>query len=123
MEPVLRIAWLSLALLHLPPAAVGFLPRLAERLYGVAPDGDLGVLIAHRGLLFAGVAAAALVAAFHPPSRRLATSVVGLSVVGFLVTYARAGMPEALRGIALADLVALVLLTLVTVAAFRPQAA
>ena len=123
MEPILRLAWLSLALVHLPPAAVGVLPRLAERLYGVAPGGDLGVLIAHRGLLFAGVAAAALIAAFHAPSRRLAAVVVTLSVVGFLATYARAGMPDGLRTIALADLTALVPLVVVTVAAFRPQAA
>ena len=123
MELVVRLAWLALAALHLPPAAVGLLPRLAERLYGVAPGGDLGVLIAHRGILFAGVAAAALTAAFHVPSRRMAVIVVGLSVAGFLATYARAGMPEGLRSIALADLVALVPLTLVAFTAFRSQAA
>ena len=123
MELLVRLAWVSLALLHSPPAAVAVAPRLAERLYGIAPGGDLGVLIAHRGVLFAGVAGAALTGALHVPSRRLAAAVVGLSVVGFLLTYTRAGMPEGLRTIALADLAALVPLALVTVAAFRPQTA
>ena len=118
MELVVRLCWLSLALIHAPPALTAASPRVIGRLYDVTPDGDVALLLAHRGVLFACVAVAALTAAFHAPSRRLAVSVVGLSVGGFLALYWRAGMPEALRDVALADGTMLVPLLIVAFAAF-----
>jgi hypothetical protein len=64
------MAWGLLALAHLSPAAVAILPSLVERLYGVSPTGDLGVLIAHRGALFLAIFAACVLAVFDPPARR-----------------------------------------------------
>ena len=120
MDLLLRLAWASLALLHLPPAAVALRPGLAERLYGVAPTGELAVLLAHRGALFAVVALLAGWAAVFPEDRRVASLGVGLSVLSFLALYARAGMPAgALRSVAVADAVAVVPLALVIWAAWR----
>ncbi len=45
------IAWLLLALLHLPPAAGCGLARLVARLYGIAADGDAALLLQHRAIL------------------------------------------------------------------------
>ena len=105
MSIVVCLAWLVIAAVHVPPAAVLFVPALAERLYGVRPDGAAGALVVHRGALFLAVSAACVFAAFHEPSRPVAALVGGLAVVGFLLVYARAGFPVGpLRSIAIADL-------------------
>ena len=120
METLVRIAWGLLAAVHLMPAFVFFAPAMGERLYGVAPDGDVGLLIVHRGALFLAILVTSLFAMFNPAVRRAASVIVAISVVGFLFAYARAGMPEgALRTIAIADLVALAPLALVSWAAWR----
>ncbi|MGR3436325.1 MAG: hypothetical protein ACU0CO_15780 [Shimia sp.] len=112
METLTRLAWIALAAVHLPPAAVLAAPGLARRLYGVDPDGAVGVLIAHRGALFLALALLSLWAAFDPALRRAAGLALGLSILGFLTLYLRAGAPTgALRTIALADAAALVPLT------------
>ena len=109
MEILTRAAWAALALIHASPAAVLFAPALVERLYGIAPEGEAGVLIVHRGALFLAVVAACGFAVFQPDARRVVSVVVGISVVGFLLTYLRAGMPEgSLRTIAVVDAFALV---------------
>ena len=114
MEIWIRFAWLSLAVVHLAPSLVLFAPSLVQRLYGVAPTGDVGLLLVHRGALFLVVVVGALVSMFDPSVRRLMTLLVGISVVGFLLTYARAGFPEGpLRTIAVADAFALMPLVVV----------
>ena len=114
------IAWLTLGLIHLMPALVFFMPRLTERLYGVPPTGDVGLLLTHRGALFLAVLAVAFYAAFIPEARRAATIVVAISVLSFLFLYARAGLPEGpLRMIAIADAVGLVPLAIVLLNAWR----
>ena len=114
MEPWTRLAWLALGALHVLPATVLFAPALAERLYGVSPTADAGVLIVHRGALFLGLVAVATWAAFDPDVRRPASIALALGIVGFLAVYARAGAPAgALRPIAAADAAALVPLALV----------
>jgi hypothetical protein len=124
MEITTKLAWGLLALAHLSPAAVAFVPSLVERLYGVSPAGDLGVLIAHRGALFLAIVAACVLAAFDPPARRALSVVVAISVIGFLALYLRAGAPSGpLRTIAIVDAATLLPLALVVVAAWRPQAA
>lgn len=108
-EAATKLAWLSLALLHLPPAAVLLAPSLARRLYAVDAAGAAGVLVVHRGALFLGVALLALWAVLDPAVRRVAGLVVAASVLGFLLVYARAGLPAGeLRTIAVADTVAIV---------------
>ncbi len=121
MEWVLKACWLFLALIHAAPAAVLFAPHMTERLYGLPAEGTAGLLLVHRGALFLAVLAAALFAAFSPEARRVAALVVGISVVGFLVVYARMGLPEgALRTVALVDAAALLPLAMVAWSAWRP---
>ena len=123
MEATSKLAWGLLALAHLSPAAVAFAPLLVERLYGISPNGDLGLLIAHRGVLFLAILAACVVAAFDAPARRALSLVVAISVTGFLILYLRAGAPSGpLRTIAVVDAMALLPLAFVLVAAWRPQA-
>ena len=124
MEFWVRAAWLSLVLVHLMPSVVLFVPGMTEKLYQVSPDGDIGILTVHRGALFLAVLAAALYAAFSPAARRVASRVAGISVIGFLFVYARAGMPAGpLRTIAWVDLFAVLPLLLVTWQAWRKQPA
>lgn len=124
METLIRLAWALLALVHVLPAAVLVAPSLTQRLYGVAPQGDPGVLLIHRGALFLAVVAVCAYAAIEPGARRAASLVVAISVVGFLAVYARAGFPDgALRTIAIYDAVALLPLAVTLIAAWRPQGA
>lgn len=114
MTNLITCSWLFLALLHLPPALVLLNPRLIDRLYGVSPDGDLGLLLMHRGVLFLIIVAISIYALFQVDSRTLVATVVAGSVIGFLLLYLKAGVPQGkLAKIALADLVALVPLFLV----------
>lgn len=119
-EKVVKMAWLLLALVHLMPTAVLFAPDLAMRLYDVAPAGPTGVLIIHRGALFLAVMVAALWAMIDPTARRISSLTVGISIIGFMAVYARAGLPDGpLRIIAMVDAMALLPLTLVTRQAWR----
>ena len=105
--------------MHATPAAVLFSPGLVQKLYGVSGDGDMGIILAHRGALFLAVIAAAGYALVVPSARQTASPVAAISVIGFLIVYARAGMPVGpLRTIALADLIALVPLALVSIDAW-----
>ena len=123
-EMLIKIAWLALGLIHLFPAASAFSPSLVERLYGVAPSGDLAVIVAHRGVLFCAVVASCVFGAFDPAARRPLGIVVAISVIGFLLLYARAGMPAGpLRTVAIVDAVGLAPLAAVRWSAWRIQAA
>ncbi|MEO1029682.1 MAG: hypothetical protein AAFX02_11580 [Pseudomonadota bacterium] len=103
MELSVKIGWVLIALIHLSPALAAFVPGMIERLYSVPSSGDLGVLLSHRGVLFLAVLVAALFAAVDPGGRKLASIICAISMVGFLILYARAGLPEgALRKIAIA---------------------
>ena len=124
MEALIKLAWLTLAAIHVLPALVTVAPQLVSRLYDVDPQGPAGILIVHRGFLFLAVVAAALIAVFDPGARRACAAMVAISVVGFLFVYAKAGMPAGpLRTVALVDTAALIPLALVSVTAWRPQAA
>ena len=120
MDMLTRAGWVALALLHLIPVLPFFAPALVERLYGVPASGEAGVLLVHRGALFLGVLVAALVAAWQPEARRVASVVAAISMVGFLLAYARAGFPTgSLRKIAVADLLGLAPLLFVAWQAWR----
>lgn len=104
MEILTKAAWALLALVHASPAAVLFAPDLVRRLYGVEAQGDLGVLLSHRGALFLAILIACVFGAFDPAARRALSVLVAISVIGFLIVYARAGSPRgALRRIAIID--------------------
>lgn len=84
-------------------------PELVQSLYGVSPDGPTGVLVVHRGALFAALACLCLWAAFDRGVRRAATVCASVSVVGFIVLYATAPVAsDALASIARVDVAALV---------------
>jgi hypothetical protein len=120
MEAITKTSWALLALLHLLPALPLFIPALVERLYGVPVTGEAGVLLIHRGALFWAVLVAAIYALLDPTVRRLGTIVVAISMIGFLIVYARAGLPDgALRKVAVADLIGLVPLAWVAWQAWR----
>lgn len=120
MESLIRICWGALAAAHAMPALTFFRPAMAETLYGISPQDDLGLLIVHRGALFLAIVVASLFGMMHPASRRLAAVVVAISVLGFLWLYAGAGFPDgALRTIAIVDAIALVPLAIVSIAAWR----
>lgn len=113
MELITKIAWALLALIHLTPGLVMVRPSMIERLYGIAPSGDIGLLLIHRGALFLTVAAACFFAMIEPGLRRAMACLVAISVIGFLITYVRGGMPLSLRPIAIADMIALLLLVFI----------
>jgi hypothetical protein len=119
LEIWIKLAWLLLALIHLSPAAVFFAPDLMVRLYGVPPDGTVGLLLVHRGALFLALLSGALFAMFQPDARRVMTFVFAVSMLSYLFVYVRAGMPTgALRTIAFADLIGILPLGLVCLAAW-----
>ena len=102
-----RVAWGVLALIHLLPAIALVRPSLIERLYGVAPGGEVHLLLHHRAALFAAILATAVWALLDPAARPLAALVIGISMIAFLVLYVAGGMPAGLRTIAVADCVGL----------------
>jgi hypothetical protein len=99
-----RLAWLLLALLHLPPAVALIRPAMIESLYGVPRDSAAFPLVQHRAALFAAVLLVCLWAMADPGARRLACVVCAISMLSFLLIYRLADAPAALRTIALADL-------------------
>lgn len=121
METITKISWAALGALHVTPSLALFAPRLVERLYGVNPDGDLGILLVHRAAMFLTVTLVCALAIFDPSARRLSTLVVGISMMAFLLIYARAGLPQGpLQAVARADLLGLLPLACVTFTAWRP---
>jgi len=104
------IIWLLLAAVHAAPALAVLRPVLLARLYGIAPADPAFVLIQHRAALFMCVMIACLWATFDPGVRRLAVLITAISVLSFLMLFALAGSPVALRGIAMVDLAAVPLL-------------
>lgn len=115
-----RLSWLLLAAFHVMPALALFRPAMLTRLYRLPGDSPLFLLMHHRAALFAAVFLLAVWAAFDPGVRRAASLVTGLSMIGFVVLWARAGMPDALRTIALVDLVGLPILLYAVWRAFAP---
>jgi hypothetical protein len=113
-----RIAWLLLALLHLPPALPLARPAMLERLYGATGDPLALLLLQHRAALFAAIIAICLWAVADPGVRRLASVACAISMLSFLALYALAGSPPALRTIALADLLFLPILAFAAWRAF-----
>ena len=114
-----RLAWLLLALLHLPPALALVRPGLIDSLYGVGRDSPAFPLVQHRAALFAAVLLVCLWALADPGARRLARVVCAISMLSFLLLYWLAGAPPALRTVALADLLFLPILAYAGWRAFK----
>lgn len=125
MERPVTICWLSLALIHAPPALALFVPDMMGRLYGKIPPGPIAIMLQHRAALFLIVCAIGLAAAFQQDIRKLAVLVFAMSMVSFIALYGLAGCPPGpLRTIAVADAIGLAPLLIVAVASFwHPQTA
>lgn len=108
MTVLVRLAWIVLAAIHLLPALGLVSASVRQQLYGPVPTGDLSLLLAHRGLIFAALLVSALVAAIFTPARLATAFAVTVSVTGFLVLYAVEGCSGGpLRRIAIVDAAAL----------------
>lgn len=108
------LAWAALALIHAMPALAFFNPGLISRLYGVAAGDGSFLLLHHRAALFLCVLILCLWAAVDPGVRRAGSVVAAVSMLSFLWLWQAAGRPPALKTIAIADLVGLAPLALVT---------
>jgi len=113
-----RIAWGLLALLHVTPALALVNPAFITRLYGVDRGDTAFVLLQHRAALFLAVVAICTWAMIDPASRRLASVAVAISMLSFVALFWLGGAPDALRSIAIADLVGLPILAFVVWRAF-----
>ena len=114
-----RIAWGLLGLIHVLPALALFRPALLTRLYGVAAGETAFTLLHHRAALFLVIVLICGWAIVDPAVRRLAVVAVAISMISFLLLYAMAGRPAALRSIAVADLIGLAPLAVVAWFAWR----
>ena len=114
MELLTKISWGALALIHLTPSLPIFKPKMIETLYGADPSGELGLLMTHRSGLFLAVFVASVFALMNIEARKLATIIVAISMISFLILFMRAGLPAGpLKKIAIADAVGLVPLAFV----------
>lgn len=114
MELLTKLSWGALALIHLAPSLPIFRPNMIETLYGVEPTGDIGLLLTHRSGLFLAIFVTSIFAIFSVEARKLATIVLGVSMISFLILYVRACLPTGpLKKIALADLIGLLPLVFV----------
>lgn len=109
---IVTLSWWVLALIHAVPALALFLPSLITKLYGVMPGSATFLLLHHRAALFLVVVIVCIWASIRSEVRPLASVVVCLSMVSFLVLYVAAGQPPELRIIAIADLIGLPFLAL-----------
>ena len=124
MDTINRLAWILLAAIHAPPAMAALMPGMMGKLYGVAPQGEVGLMLAHRACLFLAVAFGCLWGALDAEARRPLSVIVMISIVGFLILYIAAGTPPGpLRRIALVDAAALAPLAWVLLQAWGPRAA
>lgn len=116
---IARVCWALLAALHVLPALALIRPALIPRLYGVESGSNAALLLQHRAALFLAVVVVCLWALVRPEMRQLASVVVALSMLSFIVLYWAGGTPTALRQIAIADLIGLPVLAVAAWQAFR----
>jgi hypothetical protein len=99
------ILWSVLALIHFMPALAFFRPSGMTQLYGIDAANPLFLLMHHRAALFLAVFITCIWAIFDPGARKLAVVIAAVSMVSFLFLFWQNGSPEALRVLAIADLV------------------
>ncbi|MEM9233679.1 MAG: hypothetical protein AAGA69_05510 [Pseudomonadota bacterium] len=117
---IVKIAWALIGLLHLVPGFVFLRPEMLSSLYGVETTGNAGMIAVHRAAWFLSISAGCLWAILDPSVRRVISVFVGVSIVSFLIAYARAGLPAGeMRGVAIADTVALLPLGVILWSAWR----
>jgi hypothetical protein len=99
----------AVGVLHLLPGLALFAPRMLARLYGGAADGPVLLMLQHRAALLGLVGGLLLAAAFLPAWRAPAAIAGVVSMATYLWLYLRAPAASRapLRGIAIADGLAL----------------
>lgn len=113
-----KLCYAILAAIHVIPASMLFRPSAIGKLYGIENSGPLQVLLHHRAALFVIVLLACLWAIADPAARRLAVTIIAISMLSFLAVYWHGGSPPALKSIALADMAGLPFLAFVGWSAF-----
>ena len=114
-----KLCWALLALIHATPALALFRPALISKMYGIEAGTDSFTLMHHRAGLFVVIFVICLWALFRPEVRSLASVAVGRSMGSFVLIWWLAGASPALRGIAIADMIGLLILLYAGFQAFR----
>lgn len=120
MTVLVQFSWALLALIHAMPALAFFRPALLTQIYGVEAGGTTFLLLHHRAALFLGVFMLCAWSVFADAPRPAAAAMTAMSMLTFLLLYWQSGSPAALRPIAIADLVGVLPLAVISWAAFRP---
>lgn len=117
-----RLLLVCAAVVNLLPAVAVFSVDRACAMYGLEPvDDDLRLLLRHRGLLFAILSSALLLAVFRPRWRTAALTANAASMAGFLALIPlEAPVSPAMLRVAKVDAVGLILLAGAAVA-FRKR--
>lgn len=105
-----KICWALIALIHATPALALFRPALLSKMYGIQSGTDNFTLMHHRAGLFVVIFIICIWALFRPEARPLAIVATGVSMGSFVLIWWLAGASPALRGIAIADMIGLVIL-------------
>lgn len=114
------VLWGILALIHLMPALAFFRPSGLTALYGVDAANPLFLLMHHRAALFLAVFLTCIWAIFDPGARKLAVVIAAVSMISFLYLFWMNDAPQALRTIAIADLIGVPVLIVLAYLNFRP---
>lgn len=114
-----KICWALIAMIHAMPALAFFRPALISKMYGIEAGTDSFTLMHHRAGLFVVIFVICLWALVRPEVRPLASVAVGISMGSFVLIWLLAGAAPALRGIAVADMIGLLILMYAGFQAFR----
>ena len=114
-----KVCWGLIALIHATPALALFHPTLISKMYGIEAGSDSFTLMHHRAGLFVVICVVCLWALFRPEVRLLASAAVGISMGSFVLIWWFAGASPALRGIAIADIIGLLIILYANFQAFR----
>ena len=114
-----KICWALIALIHATPAMALFYPALITKMYGIQSGTDIFTLMHHRAGLFVVILIICLWALFRPEVRMLASVAVGISMGSFVLLWWLSGASPALRNIAVADMIGLLLILYAGFQAFR----
>jgi len=114
-----KICWALIAIIHVTPALALFRPALISKMYGIEQGTDSFTLMRHRAGLFVVIFVICLWALFRPEVRPLASVAAGLSMGSFVLIWWLAGASPALRTIAIADMIGLLILLYAGFQSFR----
>jgi hypothetical protein len=120
-EWILRLIFVLVGLIHLPPLAGLMGQTILEKAYGIKVSSpSLQILLQHRALLFALLAMACFAAAFYAPWRQPVWIAAMLSAGSFvLLSWLTPEHSQQISKVVMFDIVAVVLLLLAGVIYFN----